>query len=96
MTEDKRPAFGSRHLSSEQDVFSHNAWDDVEWTDEQSEQANAIIDKQYANRMSDSKSGLSKKKQTKNDSEDRKTNCCFFRLSRKCQNRISISMESFL
>lgn len=56
MTEDKRPAFGSRHLSSEQDVFSHNAWDDVEWTDEQSEQANAIIDKQYANRMSDSKS----------------------------------------
>ncbi|CAF3906241.1 unnamed protein product, partial [Rotaria sordida] len=55
MTEQKRPAFGSRHLSDEQDVFSHNAWDDVEWTDEQSEEANTIIEKQYENRMSDTK-----------------------------------------
>ncbi|CAF1267364.1 unnamed protein product [Rotaria sordida] len=61
MTEQKRPAFGSRHLSDEQDVFSHNAWDDVEWTDEQSEEANTIIEKQYENRMSDTKWGSLKK-----------------------------------
>ncbi|CAF2213606.1 unnamed protein product [Rotaria magnacalcarata] len=55
MAEEKRPAFGSRHLSDQQDVFSHNAWDDVEWTEEQSEEANAIIEKQYEHRMSDTK-----------------------------------------
>ena len=31
--------------------------DDVEWTDEQSEQANTIINQQYEHRMSDTKWG---------------------------------------
>ncbi|CAF1027251.1 unnamed protein product [Adineta ricciae] len=55
MAESKRPAFGSRHLSDDRDVFSHNAWDDVEWSEEQNEQANSVIAKQYENRMSDDK-----------------------------------------
>jgi len=55
MTEEKRPVFGSRHLSDQQDVFSHNAWDDVEWSEEQSEEANAVIDKQLKNKMTNEK-----------------------------------------
>jgi len=32
--------------------------DDVEWSEEQSEEANAIIEKQFEQRMSDTKWGL--------------------------------------
>ena len=34
-----------RHLDDEEKVFSHNAWDDVEWDEEQEQKALAAVDK---------------------------------------------------
>lgn len=39
--------FGQRYLTDDKDVFDHNAWDHVEWGDEQVEQAKELISKQY-------------------------------------------------
>lgn len=35
----KRPQFGNRVLSNDDDVFRHNAWDNVSWDKEQEELA---------------------------------------------------------
>ena len=39
-------AFGQRFLDSEEDVFKHNAWDNVDWDAEQLEQFQLSIEKQ--------------------------------------------------
>lgn len=41
--------FGKRYLTNEEEVFSHNAWDHVEFGEEQVEQAKQMIEKQYEN-----------------------------------------------
>nr|XP_023021974.1 methyltransferase-like protein [Leptinotarsa decemlineata] len=43
---DKRQKFGNRFLTEENDVFEHNAWDDVQWNEEQE---NAALVKVKAN-----------------------------------------------
>lgn len=41
--------FGQRYLEKEDDVFNHNAWDHVEFGEEQVQQAQEMISKQYEN-----------------------------------------------
>ncbi|XP_033231699.1 tRNA N(3)-methylcytidine methyltransferase METTL2 [Belonocnema kinseyi] len=38
-SDSKRPQFGNRILSEEDNVFQHNAWDNVTWNEEQEESA---------------------------------------------------------
>lgn len=45
--------FGQRYLEKDEDVFSHNAWDHVEWGDEQIEQAKKMIEVQYEHPVKD-------------------------------------------
>ncbi|KAI9553420.1 hypothetical protein GHT06_021326 [Daphnia sinensis] len=42
-SETKRSQFGTRHLSDPQNVFQHNAWDNVVWDEEQVEAAEAKL-----------------------------------------------------
>ena len=44
--DDKRPQFGNRYLTDHNDVFKHNAWDDVEWDEEQEQVGLCQIQKQ--------------------------------------------------
>jgi hypothetical protein len=46
-----RPQFGSRHLRNPEDVFQHNAWDDVQWDAEQEMQAKNTVALNSENRM---------------------------------------------
>ncbi|XP_037040253.1 methyltransferase-like protein [Bradysia coprophila] len=41
----KRPQFGNRLLNDDDNVFEHNAWDNVVWDDEQEQQARENVDK---------------------------------------------------
>jgi len=44
--DDKRQKFGTRLLTDPQNVFQHNAWDNVVWDEEQEESAKKITEKQ--------------------------------------------------
>lgn len=50
---DKPYTFGQRFLQNDEDVFTHNAWDHVEFGDEQKQYAEELISKQHENPVSE-------------------------------------------
>ncbi|XP_050072872.1 methyltransferase-like protein [Anopheles maculipalpis] len=48
-----RPQFGNRFLSADDDVFQHNAWDNVEWDEEQEHAALEGVKKNSTIKMSE-------------------------------------------
>lgn len=49
---EKRPQFGTRYLKEGDDVYSYNAWDNVEWDENQQKAAEEIICQHLASKMS--------------------------------------------
>ncbi|KAI8039438.1 tRNA N(3)-methylcytidine methyltransferase Mettl2 isoform X2 [Drosophila gunungcola] len=48
---EKRPQFGTRLLTDSNDVFKHNAWDHVQWDEEQELAAQTAVAKNSATKM---------------------------------------------
>ncbi|XP_017127192.1 methyltransferase-like protein isoform X2 [Drosophila elegans] len=48
---EKRPQFGTRLLTDSDDVFKHNAWDHVQWDEEQELAAQTAVAKNSASKM---------------------------------------------
>lgn len=48
-----RPQFGNRCLTEGSDVFAQNAWDNVEWDDEMTQQAQESVDKNSTVKLDD-------------------------------------------
>ncbi|XP_017138253.1 methyltransferase-like protein isoform X2 [Drosophila miranda] len=50
---EKRPQFGTRLLKDSDDVFKHNAWDHVQWDEEQELAAQAAVAKNSCSKLND-------------------------------------------